>query len=113
MTNQPDPARIARLAARLALPDRPVDEGFVARVQLAVEAKAFAEEARRSRREAVLVEVLAGAGLIAAANQMVSVGETAAPLLAPLATGLGGIAFLWALVWLLLSGMSTEREGLA
>jgi hypothetical protein len=113
MTDQPDADPTARLAARLALPERPADESFVARVGLALEARVFVEEARRDRREAVLVEVLAGAGLVAAAHQLTFVGETAAPFLAPLATGIGGIALLWALVWLLLSGISGEREGLA
>jgi hypothetical protein len=113
MTDQPDTDRTARLAARLALPERPADESFVARVELALEARVFAEEARRDRREAVLVEVLAGAGLVAAANQLTFAGETAAPLLAPLATGIGGIALLLGLMWLLLSGISAERKGLA
>lgn len=113
MTNQIHPDRVARLAARLALPERPADERFVARVQLALEAQAFSEEARRDRREAMIVEALAGAGLLAAANQLAAVGEFAAPLVTPLATGLGGAALLGGLVWLLLSATGAGREGAA
>lgn len=110
---KPTPERLARLARRLALPERGPDEAFVARVRLARRARALEQEAARDRREQILVEAGAGAALILAAHQFVAVGERAAELLAPLATGLGGLAIAGLAAALLISTLAGEREGLA
>ncbi|HEX8513368.1 MAG TPA: hypothetical protein VF688_09715 [Allosphingosinicella sp.] len=112
----PTPDRLARLARRLALPDRAPDEAFVARVRLARSAADLAREAERSRREQLLVEVGGGAALLLAAAQLGPIGEQAAALLAPLATGLGGLGglALFALAAAtMLSTLAGDREGLA
>ena len=111
MDQNPDP--LARLAARLAIPEREPDEAFVGRVSLALEAKAFEQQAKRTRREELVIHIAAGAGLLAGLNQFADIGSQAAPLLAPLASGMGGAALLWGVVWLALSGFAGEREGLA
>jgi hypothetical protein len=110
---KPTPERLAQLARRLALPERGADEAFVARVQLARRARALEQEAARDRREQVLVECGAGAALLLAAHQLASVGEQAAALFAPLATGLGGVALFGLAAALLVSMLTGEREGLA
>lgn len=110
---KPTPDRLARLARRLALPERVADEAFVARVQLARRARALEQEAVRDRREQILVEAGAGAALLLAAHQIAAVGERAAELFAPLATGLGGLALAGLAAALLISAMTGEREGLA
>jgi len=110
---KPTPEQIARLARRLALPERGPDEAFVARVQLARRARALEQENVRDRREQVLVEAGAGAALLLAAHQLATVGEQAAAVLAPLSTGLGGIALFGVAVALLLSMLTDGREGLA
>ena len=112
----PTPESLARLARRLALPDRVPDEAFVARVQLARRARALQQDSARDRREQVLVEAGAGAALLLAAHQIAAVGERAAELFAPLATGLGdfgGLALAGLAAALLISTMAGDREGLA
>ena len=109
----PTPDQLARLARRLALPERVADEGFVARVAFARRARALEQEAARERREQLLVEAGAGAALLFAVHQLSAVGEQAAALLAPLATGLGGMAVLGLAAALLVSTLAGEREGLA
>jgi hypothetical protein len=109
----PTPEQLARLARRLALPERAPDDAFVARVQLARRARALEQEAARDRREQVLVEAGAGSALLLAAHQLTSVGEQAAALLAPLATGLGGIALFGLTAALIVSMLAGGREGLA
>ncbi len=106
----PTPERLARLARRLALPERAPDEAFVARVRLARSADALAREAARSRREQLVVEIGGGGALLLAVHQFASVGEQAAALLAPLATSLGGLAFVGAAAAMMLSMMGGERE---
>ena len=108
-----DEASIAALGRRLAIEERAPDEGFVARVDLAREARDLALQARKGRREEIVIEVLAGLALLAAVNQFLAVGESAAALLMPLATGLGALALAWALAWLLLAVATAPREGLA
>ena len=110
---KPTPERLARLARRLALPERAPDEAFIARVRLAALARALEQDAARSRREQLLVEAGAGAGLLFAAHQLTAVGEQALALFAPLATGLGGLALAGLAAALLISTMAGEREGLA
>ena len=110
---KPTPEQLARLARRVALPERAPDDAFVARVQLARRARALEQEAARDRREQVLVEAGAGAALLLAAHQLTTIGEQAAALLAPLATGLGGVALFGLAASLMVSAMAGEREGLA
>ena len=109
----PTPEAMARLARRLALPERPPDEAFVARVRLARSAADLVRQAERSRREQLVVEIGGGGALVLAAHQLAQVGEQAAALLAPLATGLGGLAFLGLAAAMMLSTLAGEREGLA
>ncbi len=109
----PTPERIARLARRLALPERMPDEAFVARVQLARRARALEQEAARDRREQVLVEAGAGAVLLLAAQQLAPVGEQAAALFASLSTGFGGLALFALAAALMVMTLGGEREGLA
>ena len=109
----PTPEAMARLARRLALPERAPDEAFVARIRLARSAADLARQAERSRREQLLVEIGGGAALLFAAHQLAQVGEQAAALLAPLATRLGGLAFLGLAAAMMLSTLAGEREGLA
>ena len=109
----PTPDQLARLAGRLALAERAPDEAFVARVQLARRARALEQAAARDRREQLLVEAGGGGALLFAAHQLTAVGEQAASLLAPLATGLGGIALFGLAAALLVSVVAAEREGLA
>jgi hypothetical protein len=111
MTQAPDP--LARLARRLALPERAPDETFVARVRLARGAADLAREAARSRREQLLVEIGGGGALLLAASQLGRIGEQAAHLLAPLATGLGGLALFGLAAAMMISTLAGEREGLA
>lgn len=109
----PTPEQLARLARRLAPAERAPDEAFVARVQLARRALALEREAALDRREQVVVEAGAGAALLLAAHQIAGIGEQAAALLAPLATGLGGITVLGLATALIVSALGGEREGLA
>jgi len=109
----PTPDQLARLARRLALPEREPDEGFVARVRLARDADALAREAARARREQLLVEIGGGGALLFAAHQLAQVGEQAAALLAPLATGLGGLALFGLAAAFMVSTLAGEREELA
>jgi hypothetical protein len=106
----PTPDRLARLARRLALPEREPDEAFVARVRLARSAAALEREAARSRKEQLLVEIGGGGALLLAAHQFASVGEQAAALLTPLATSLGGLALVGAAVAMMLTTLGGERE---
>lgn len=108
---KPDP--LARLARRLALPERDPDEAFVARIRLARSAADLAREAARSRREQLLIEIGGGSALLFAAHQLGQVGEQAAALLAPLASGLGGLALFGLAAAMMLSTFAGEREGLA
>jgi hypothetical protein len=110
---KPTPERLARLAGRLALPEREADEAFVARIQLARRARVLELEAARDRREQVVVELGAGGALLFAVHQIAAVGEQAAALLAPLATGLGGLALFSLAAAMLVSTFAGEREGLA
>lgn len=110
---KPTPDSLARLARRLALPEREPDEAFVARVQLARRARALEQSAARDRREQLLVEAGAGAALLLAAHQLVGVGERAAALFEPLAGGFGGLALAGLALALILSTLAGEREGLA
>lgn len=110
---KPTPDRLARLARRLALAPREPDEPFVARVQLARRARALEQEAARDRREQLFVEAGAGAALLLAAHQLAAVGQQAAALFAPLATGLGGLALVGLAAALIISALAGEREGLA
>jgi hypothetical protein len=105
--------QLARLARRLALPEREPDEAFVARVRMARSANALAREAARGRREQLIVEIGAGAALLLAAHQLAAVGEQAAALVAPFATGLGGVALLGLAAAMMVSALAGEREGLA
>ncbi|HEX8466170.1 MAG TPA: hypothetical protein VF620_00005 [Allosphingosinicella sp.] len=109
----PTPDSMARLARRLALPERAPDEAFVARIRMARSASDLALEAKRSRREQLAVEIGGGAGLLFAAHQLGQVGEQAAALLAPLASGLGGLALFGLAAATMLSTLAGEREGLA
>lgn len=109
----PTPDRLARLARRLALPERAPDEAFVARVRLARNAAGLAREAARSRREQLVMEAGGGGALLFAAHQLSQIGEQAASLLAPLATGLGGLALFGLAAAMMLSTLAGEREGLA
>lgn len=109
----PTPDSLARLARRLALPERIPDEAFVARVQLARRARALEQEAVRDRREQIMIEAGAGAALLLAAHQIAAVGEQAAALFAQLSTGFGGIALLGLAAAVLVSMVAGEREGLA
>lgn len=111
MTPTPDP--LARLARRLALPDRGPDEAFVARVRMARRAVELAREAARSRREQLVIEIGGGGALLLAAHQLGQIGEQAASLLTPVATSLGGLALLGVAAAMMLSTLAGEREGLA
>lgn len=110
---KPTPDQLARLARRLALPERAPDEAFVARVQLARRARALEQEAARDRREQLLVEAAGGGALLFAAHQLATVGEQAAALFAPLAAGLGGVALVGLAATLMVAAMAGGREGLA
>ena len=110
---KPTPESLARLARRLALPERAPDEAFVARVKLARRARALEQEGARDRREQLLVEAGAGAAVLLAAHQLAAVGEQAAALFAPLATGLGGLAVFGLVAALTVSALAGDREGLA
>ena len=109
----PTPEQLARLARRLALPEREPDEAFVARVALARRARALELQAARERREQLVVEAGAGAALLFAVHQLAAVGEQAAALLAPLATGLGGLALVGLAAALIAPALAGEREGFA
>ncbi len=109
----PTPDALARLARRLALPERGPDEAFVARVRLARSAADLAREAARSRREQLVIEIGGGGALLFAAHQLGRSGEQAASLLAPVATSLGGLALLGLAAAMMLSTLGGEREGLA
>ncbi len=109
----PTPDRLGRLARRLALPERGPDEAFVARIRLARSAADLAREAARSRREQLLVEIGGGGALLFAAHQLSQIGEQAATVLAPLATGLGGLALVGLAAAMMISTLAGEREGLA
>ncbi|HYW16481.1 MAG TPA: hypothetical protein VE891_10065 [Allosphingosinicella sp.] len=109
----PNPDQLARLARRLALPEREPDEAFVARVRLARSAAGLAREAERSRREQLIVEIGGGGALLFAASQLGRIGEQAASLLAPAATSLGGLALFGLAAAMMLSTLGGEREGLA
>ena len=109
----PTPDRLDRLARRLALPERAPDEAFVARVRLARSAADLARDSKRSRREQLVVEIGGGGALLFAAHQLSRIGEQAATLLAPLATGLGGLALFGLAAAMMLSTFDGEREGLA
>ena len=109
----PTPEQLARLGRRLALPERAPDEAFVARVRLARNAQELARESARSRREQLLVEIGGGGALLLAAHQLGQVGEQAAALLAPLASGLGGLALFALAGAAMISTLAGEREGLA
>lgn len=109
----PTPDRLARLARRLALPERGPDEAFVARVRLARGAADLAREAERSRREQLVVEIGGGGALLFAASQLGQIGEQVASLLAPVATGLGGLALFGLAAAMMLSTLAGDREGLA
>lgn len=109
----PTPDQLARLARRLALPERAPDEAFVARIRLARSAADLAREAQSSRREQLVVEIGGGGALLLAASQLGQVGEQAAALLAPLATGLGGLALFGLAAAMTVSALAGEREGLA
>ena len=108
----PTPDQLARLARRLALPERVPDEAFVARVRLAKSAADLAHEARRSRREQLVIEIGGGGALLFAASQLGQIGEQAANLLAPLATGLGGLALFGLAAAMMLSTLAGDRESL-
>jgi ribulose 1,5-bisphosphate synthetase/thiazole synthase len=110
---KPTPESLARLARRLALPDREPDQAFVARVALARRARALEQEAARDRREQLVMEVGAGAALLLAAHQLGTVGEQAAALITPASLGLGGLALLALAGAMILSALAGEREGLA
>ena len=107
------PESLARLARRLAIPEREPDETFVARVQLARRARALEQEAARDRREQVLIEIGGGGALLFAAHQLAQVGEQAAALLTPLTTGLGGLALFGVATAFMVSVLAGGREGLA
>jgi hypothetical protein len=109
----PTPDQLDRLARRLALPDRGPDEAFVARVRMARSAADLALEARRSRKEQLVIEIGGGGALLLAAHQLGRIGEQAAGLLAPAATSLGGLALLAVAAALMLSAFAGERESLA
>lgn len=109
----PTPDRLARLARRLALPERGPDEAFVARIRLARSAADLARDAERSRREQLVVEIGGGGALLFAASQLGQIGEQAASLLAPIATSLGGLALFGLAAALMLSTLAGDREGLA
>lgn len=109
----PTTDQLARLARRLALPERGPDEAFVARVRLARSAADLAREAARSRREQLIVEIGGGGALLLAAHQLGQIGEQAASLLAPAVTGLGGLALFALAAAAMLTTLAGEREGLA
>jgi hypothetical protein len=109
----PTPDRLARLARRLALPEREPDEAFVARIRLARSAAGLAREAERSRREQLVIEIGGGGALLLAAHQLGQVGEQAVGLLVPAATSLGGLALLGMAAAMILATFAADREGLA
>jgi hypothetical protein len=109
----PTTEQLARLARRLALPERGPDEAFVARVRLERNAADLAREAARSRREQLLMEVGGGGALLLAASQLGRIGEQAASLLAPLATSLGGLALFGLAAAMMVGTLAGERESLA
>jgi hypothetical protein len=61
----------------------------------------------------VLIELGGGGALLLAAHQLSSVGEQAVALLAPFATGLGGLALFGLAAAMMVSTLAGEREGLA
>jgi hypothetical protein len=101
------------LAKRLALPERPPDEAFVARTRLALRARALAAAEGKARREQALNEIFAIAGLALAARQILPAGEEALALLTPLATGAGVMAAAWALDSLALAALSDRKAATA
>lgn len=109
----PTPDRIERLARRLALPERAPDEAFVARIRMARSAADLARDAARSRKEQLVLEIGGGAALLFAASQLGRIGEQAASLLAPAATGLGGLALFGLAAAMMISTLAGDREGLA
>lgn len=109
----PTPDALARLARRLALPERAPDEAFVARVRMARAAAGLAREAAASRREQMAIEIGGGAALLLAAHQLGRIGEQAADLLAPAATSLGGLALFGLAAAMMLSTLAGERETVA
>jgi hypothetical protein len=113
MKTLPDEHRLARLAKRLALPERSPDEGFAHRVELAVQAQALAKQAARAQREQLAVELGGGAALALAAHQILTAGDGAAALLLPLTEGLGTLTLVAVAVTLLVALVGGEREALA
>ena len=104
---------LAGLARRLALPEREPDDGFVLRVDTAIDVQVAAAASSRGRREQLGTEILAAFALLLGAHQFVDVASSAAELFLPLVTGIGGLAFIWGTVWLLLASISGERESYA
>jgi hypothetical protein len=114
MTTPEDDPRLARLAMRLAIPDRGPDEHFAARIDYAVSARMLTQAAGRERREQLAIEVGAGAALLAGAHQIAGVGQELAAMLIPAATSLGGLAVVAVGASLLLSLFAGgDRRGLA
>jgi hypothetical protein len=106
----PDEKSLARLARRLAIPERAPDDVFVHHVALAMEARAIAEEASRERRSQAILEVAGGAGLLVAAHQFSGLAGNAAALLEPVATSLGGLALLGVAAVALITALAAGAE---
>ena len=111
----PDDKRLARLALRLAIPEREPDDTFVHHVALAMEARAIEQAAVKERRSQVMLEVAGGAGLLVAASQVSGIAGQAAALLEPVATSLGGLALVGAAAAAMIAALAagTERRELA
>jgi hypothetical protein len=106
-----DERRLRTLSKRLALPERAPDEAFVARTRLALRARALAEAEGRVRRDQVLTDLAALAGLALAARRILPAGEETLALLAPLAAAAGTMAAAWAAASLILTVFAHRRPG--
>lgn len=102
--------KLARLTARLAIPERAPDEAFVARVELEMEARAIIERAARERRGQLAVDISAAGALLLAAKELGTIAKPAAELLMPLPSGMGAAAFVCALVSLAVAAVVSVRE---
>ena len=104
--------KLARLAQRLAIPERAPDAAFVARVELEVEALAMIERAARERRGQLAVDISAAGALLLAAKELATIAEPAAELLMPLPSGMEAALFVCAVGSLLVAAVAAVREKL-
>lgn len=100
-TNEAD---LARLAGRLAIPERAPDEAFVARVAMEVRARSLLQDAKRDRREQLIVEIVAAAALIIGIHQWSNLSDLT--LILPMGAETGSLVLLSLFVTLLLTSLA-------